>query len=85
MPADPQIAAALASAATGSTAPERSAFVGEISLTGRVRPAPAMPQRLAAARAAGVTTVFAAPAEVPLAGIEVVPVHDVAQALSWAR
>jgi hypothetical protein len=44
-----------------------------------------MPQRLAAARAAGVTTVFAAPADVSLAGIEVVPVRDVAQALSWAR
>ena len=64
---------------------DRAGFVGEISLTGRVRPAPAMPQRLAAARAAGVTTVFAAPADVSLAGIEVVPVRDVAQALSWAR
>jgi DNA repair protein RadA/Sms len=82
---DLAMAAALASAATGATAPERSAFVGEISLTGLVRPAPAMPQRLAAARAAGVTRVFAAPADdVSLTGVEMVPVHDVVQALSWA-
>jgi len=81
---DLAIAAALASAATGAMPPDRSAFVGEISLTGLVRAAPAIPQRLAAARAAGSTRVFAAPDDVVVDGIEVVPVRHVAQALSWA-
>jgi DNA repair protein RadA/Sms len=57
---DLAIAAALASAAAGVAPPEGSAFVGEVALTGAVRPAPAMAQRLAAARAAGCSTVFAA-------------------------
>ena len=57
---DLAIAAALASAATGQPPPEASAFAGEVSLTGLVRPVPGMPQRLAAARAAGVRIVFAA-------------------------
>jgi len=81
---DLAIAAALASAATGAMPPERSAFVGEISLTGLVRAAPAMPQRLAAARAAGLAKVFGAPDVVVADGIEVVPVRHVTQALSWA-
>lgn len=81
---DLAIAAALASAATGAMPPDRSAFVGEISLTGTVRAAPAMPQRLATARAAGSTRIFAAPDVVAIDGIEVVPVRHVAQALSWA-
>jgi DNA repair protein RadA/Sms len=81
---DLAMAAALASAATGAMPPDRSAFVGEISLTGLVRPAPAMPHRLAAARAAGLTRVFGAPTDAAVDGVEVVPVRHVAQALSWA-
>jgi hypothetical protein len=45
---DLAVAAALASAATGQAPPEAAAFVGEIALTGQVRPAPAMEQRVAA-------------------------------------
>ena len=51
--ADLAVAAALASAVSGVPTPEGAAFVGEVSLTGLVRPASAMPQRLAAAEAAG--------------------------------
>ena len=80
---DLAVAAALASAATGSAPPRGSAFVGEVSLTGLVRAAPAMAQRFAAARAAGVSTVFAPPGEFAHADVEVVPVRHVIEALSW--
>lgn len=81
---DLAVAAALASASTGASPPATSAFVGEVSLTGLVRPAPAMSQRLAAARAAGVSTVFAPAGEAAPEGVRVVPVRSVAEALSWA-
>ena len=81
---DLAIAAALASAATGAMPPADAAFVGEVSLTGLVRPAPAMGQRLAAARAAGIVTVFAPPSDPALEGIRVVPIRQVHEALSWA-
>lgn len=80
---DLAIAAALASAATGTAPPRGAAFVGEISLTGLVRAAPAMAQRFAAARTAGVTTVFAPPGEPALDGLRFVPVRHVAEALTW--
>lgn len=81
---DLAIAAALSSAATGAAPPAHSAFVGEVSLTGLVRPAPAMGQRLAAARAAGVVTVFAPPGDDLLEGVRAVPVRHVHEALAWA-
>lgn len=81
---DLAVAAALASAATGAPPPSASAFVGEVSLTGLVRPAPAMAQRFAAARAAGVTTIFAPEGEGAPEGVRVMPVRHVAQALAWA-
>ena len=81
---DLAIAAALASAATGATPPADAAFVGEVSLTGLVRPAPAMGQRLAAARAAGVATVFTPPGDHGLDGIRTVRVSLVREALVWA-
>jgi DNA repair protein RadA/Sms len=83
---DLAMAAALVSAATGTVVPEGSAFVGEMALTGVVRTASSLPGRLAAARAAGCTTAFAAvrePIEVP--GVRVVPVRRVTDALDWAR
>ena len=83
--ADLAVAAALASAATGVPAPEATAFVGEVSLTGQVRPAPGMAQRLAAARAAGCERVVAAPPGHDLAGPKITPVRQVSEALSWAR
>ena len=80
---DLAVAAALASAATGVASPPGCAFVGEIGLTGLVRPALSMAQRLAAARVAGVSTVFA-PVGRSDGGIRVVPVRRVTDALDWA-
>ncbi len=83
---DLAVAAALASAATRVPPPPGAAFVGEVALTGLVRPAPGMAQRLAAARAAGCSTVFAPRGETNvLEGVRIVPVGQVAEALSWAR
>jgi DNA repair protein RadA/Sms len=80
---DLAIAAALASAATGVAPPAGAAFVGEVSLTGSVRPAPAMAQRFAAARAAGITTVYAPPDGERIDGVGVVPVRHVGEAIGW--
>jgi DNA repair protein RadA/Sms len=83
--ADLAIAAALASAVTGVATPEGSAFVGEVSLTGLVRPAPGLAQRLAAAEAAGCPFVFAAPPGGGLEDARLVPVRHVAEALAWSQ
>jgi DNA repair protein RadA/Sms len=82
--ADLAMAAALASAAAGCAPPAGAAFVGEIALTGQVRRAPAMEQRLAAARAAGCSVMFA-PKGSPSAfeGLEMVHVGHVTDALRW--
>jgi len=82
--ADLAVAAALASAVSGVPSPEATAFVGEVSLTGLVRQASAMPQRLAAAEAAGCRYVFAAPGQDTRPHPGLVPVRDVSEALSWA-
>src|SRR5207247_2213638 len=62
---DLPVLAALASSATGAAPPERSAFVGEVSLTGQVRSVPGMAQRVAAAARAGVRTIYAPPVPEP--------------------
>ena len=82
---DLAVAAALASASSGVPAPEGAAFVGEVSLTGLVRPAPAMAQRIQAARAAGCTVLFA-PQEASKGaeGLRIVPVRHVRDAVGWA-
>ncbi|HET9724999.1 MAG TPA: AAA family ATPase [Actinomycetota bacterium] len=80
---DLAVAAALASAATGVAPPAGTAFVGEVGLTGLVRAAPAMGQRLAAARAAGIGTVFG-PSGVNADGVRIRPVRHVRDALTWA-
>jgi DNA repair protein RadA/Sms len=80
---DLAIGAALASAATGVPPPEGSAFVGEVALTGLVRAAPAMGQRLAAARAAGCTQVFAPAGADPALGLRMTPVRHVRDAVAW--
>jgi DNA repair protein RadA/Sms len=54
---DLAVAAAIASAVAGVPAPDGAAFVGEVALTGRIRPAPGVDQRFAAARAAGCTVI----------------------------
>ena len=82
---DLALAAALASAASGIPTPENAAFVGELALTGLVRPAPGMGARLRAACAGGRNVVFAPAQRVdPVEGVEVVPVRHLRDALGWA-
>jgi DNA repair protein RadA/Sms len=83
--ADLAVAAALASSATGVPPPPRSAFAGEVSLTGAVRPPPGLGLRLAAAAAAGVRTVYCAGSPDPPEGVRVVRVRRLGEALTWAR
>ena len=81
--ADLAVAAALASAVTGALTPEGAAFVGEVSLTGLVRQVSGMPQRLAAAEAAGCSRVFGAPGPETQRHPLFTPVRHVSEALSW--
>lgn len=81
---DLAVAAALASAVTGVPVPHGSAFVGEVGLTGLIRPSPSLGARASAARAAGIRTVFAAPAADPPEGVRLVTVGVVMEALTWA-
>jgi predicted ATP-dependent serine protease len=56
-----------------------------MALTGVVRSASSLPRRLAAARSAGYTTVFAVVQEpLEFSGVRVVPVRRVTDALAWA-
>jgi DNA repair protein RadA/Sms len=82
---DLAVAAALASAASDAPPPSRSAFVGEVSLTGSVRPIPNLSSRLAAAAVAGVQTVYCAGEPRASAGVRIVSVGHLRDALSWAR
>ena len=82
---DLAIAAALASAATGVAPPAGSAFVGEVALTGIVRSAPSMAQRVSAARAAGCSVIYAAAgASGDIDGLRSIPIRHVREALGWA-
>ncbi len=81
--ADLAVAAALASASKVIAPPRGSAFVGEVSLTGSVRPVPGLGLRLAAAAAAGVDVVFCPPAGDPPNGVRLIPVRRLAEALRW--
>ena len=81
---DLAVAAALASAATGVAPPEGAAFIGEIALTGQVRAASGLEQRLSAARAAGCDAVFASGTHAALDGIATTHVRHVGEALGWA-
>jgi DNA repair protein RadA/Sms len=81
---DLAVAAALASAASGVAPPPATAFVGEVTLTGLVRPAAAMAQRLSAARSAGVRTIVAAAGAEAVDGVSLRPVRGVAEAVDWA-
>jgi DNA repair protein RadA/Sms len=83
---DLAVAAALASAVTGVPPPPRSAFVGEVSLTGQVRPVAGLGQRLAAARSRGISLVFAPPDDSSAAkdrSVRVMGVRTVAEAAAW--
>jgi DNA repair protein RadA/Sms len=83
---DLAIAAALASAATGVRPPPDTAFVGEVALTGAVRPASGIGSRLAAAAACGIRTVVAAAGAEPRLppNVQLRAVGDVSEAVGWA-
>jgi DNA repair protein RadA/Sms len=81
---DLAVAAAVASASARVPPPSASAFVGEIALTGLVRPAPGMSARLSAAKAAGLRTVFVPEGADEVDGLRTVPVRHVMEALTWA-
>src|SRR5919108_46522 len=83
--ADLALAAALASAASGRPPPPHSAFVGEVSLTGAVRPAANLGARLSAASRSGIRTVFCAGGAEAPSDVRIVRVGRLAQALSWLR
>ncbi len=82
---DLAVAAALASAVREIPPPRGTAFVGEISLTGAVRPVAGMGQRLAAAAAAGFTTVYCPGDPETPPGVRVKRVRRVTDALRWSR
>jgi DNA repair protein RadA/Sms len=82
---DLAVAAALASTASGVPPPPRSAFSGEVSLTGAVRPMTNLSSRLAAAGAAGIQTVYCHAEPQGSSGVRIVPVGHLRDALGWAR
>ena len=83
---DLAIAAAVASAACGVPPPPGMAFVGEVGLTGGLRPVAAMEARVAAAREAGCRAVVVPAGHPPprSAGVRIVPASHVTAALGWA-
>jgi DNA repair protein RadA/Sms len=82
---DLAVAAALASAASGVPPPSRSAFVGEVSLSGSVRSVPNLSSRLAAAEVAGVQVVYCAEEPRGSAGARIVSVGHLRDAVGWTR
>lgn len=84
---DLAVAAALASAASDRALPAGTAFLGEVALTGSLRPVAGTEQRLSAASAAGLSTVVMPPGPAGFAasrGIRTVRVRHVREALAWA-
>jgi DNA repair protein RadA/Sms len=87
--ADLAVAAAVASAARGRPVPPGMAFIGELSLTGIIRPVPGMEARLSAAASAGLTEVVvpqgsSLPPKTP-SGPRVTQARHVLEALGWGR
>jgi DNA repair protein RadA/Sms len=82
---DLAVAAAVASAVTGEPPPEAAAFVGEVGLTGSVRPPPNLSQRVAAAAASGIRTAYCPGDPGSVEGVRIVRVSRLADALRWSR
>ncbi len=97
--ADLAVAAALVSACTGEPIPAGTAFAGEVSLTGAVRPVGSLAQRVQAAAAAGRTRVVCSREDAVswrrglegpggdrgAASVRVEPADHLRDALPWAR
>jgi DNA repair protein RadA/Sms len=93
--ADLAVAAALVSASIGVPVPDRTGYMGEVSLTGAIRPVGSLEQRLQAASAAGLERVVCS-ADEPRngarsaqrsgsGGVRLVPVGHLRDALAWDR
>jgi DNA repair protein RadA/Sms len=90
--ADLAIAAALVSASAGVPVPDRTGFMGEVSLTGAIRAVGALEQRLQAAASVGLERVVCARSDAGperlssgnLGGVELVLVDHLREALSWS-
>jgi DNA repair protein RadA/Sms len=86
--ADLAVAAALVSSSSGVPPPAGWGFVGEVALTGAVRPVPGLELRLGAAAATGLHTVVCPAGEAVsgrgVAHIRLAPVRHVRDALTWA-
>lgn len=82
---DLAMAAALASTVSGVPPPPRSAFCGEVSLTGGVRPVTNISGRVTAAAAAGIETLYCAAEDQTSAELRIVPVRHLREAVAWAR
>jgi predicted ATP-dependent serine protease len=82
------VAAALASAVTGKAPPPGRAFVGELALTGALRPVPSIEARLSAAASAGMTEAVIprngpTPAERG-SGLRLIRAAHLREALAWS-
>ena len=75
----------MASAARGVPSPERTAFVGEVTLTGLIRRPAGMAQRVSAALAAGIDTVMTGPGQPLPAAVRTLAASSVQEALEWSR
>jgi DNA repair protein RadA/Sms len=85
--ADLAVASALASAATGRALPRASGLVGELSLTGAIRPVAGIEQRVAAAAAAGLEVLVVPAGAAPLAvpkSLHILPLRHLWEVLRWA-
>jgi DNA repair protein RadA/Sms len=80
--ADLAVVAALASAIRDQVLPARMAFLGEVALSGAVRPVPNAQRRLGELARLGFESCAAAAGTPPFDGIAIVPVSNVREALT---
>jgi len=83
---DLAVALCIASVLTGLPLPAHAAVLGEISLTGEVRPVSRLDKRMQECARLGFTTIIAPPSDSPRpSGVRFLPVSTVAEALALLR
>lgn len=80
--ADLAVALAVASTVSGRSVPEQTVALGELGLGGEVRQVPQTARRLREAARLGFTRALAPPSTPAVAGVDVVPVGNLAEALT---
>jgi DNA repair protein RadA/Sms len=80
--ADLAVIAALASAATDQPLPRGTAFLGEVALSGAVRPAQQIQRRLSELGRVGFERAFVPPGTANVEGLRLIPVQSVRDALA---